>query len=93
MVFLLTPIAVKFSHVFSDHEHEVCIGQNKSHFHEIDMDCEFFKFNINHQATFTTFEFVPFEAYIDQGQLASQYVFLSSYQKLHFALRGPPVNS
>ncbi len=90
---LLTPIVVKFTHILSDHEHEVCIGENQSHFHEIDMDCEFYKFNINHQTTFTTFEFVSFELINYKENIVSHYTFLSSYQKLPFVLRGPPINS
>ena len=90
---LVLPIVTKFSHVFSHHKHEVCLGENQSHFHEIDMDCEFFKFKLNHQTTFSTFEFEPILVKDHQEIISSRYVFLSSFQKLHFTLRGPPINS
>ncbi|MEY8849102.1 hypothetical protein AB9K26_09810 [Psychroserpens sp. XS_ASV72] len=90
---LLLPLAVKFSHLFSHHDHEVCLGENQSHLHEIDMDCEFFKFKINHQTTFASFDFQPIEFTDHQKTFDAEYVFLSSFQQLHFSLRGPPFNS
>ncbi|MBR9845609.1 MAG: hypothetical protein GYB35_05625 [Algicola sp.] len=93
VAFLVLPIATKFSHVFSHHKHEVCLGENQSHFHEIDMDCEFYKFNFNHYSTLTNFDFIPLEAIENQDIIASGYYFLSPFQKLHFSLRGPPFNS
>jgi len=90
---LLTPIFVKFSHVLAHHEHEICLGENQSHLHEIDMDCEFYKFNINHLTTLTNFKFVPLSIFENQKPITSGYLFLSSFQKLHFSLRGPPLNS
>lgn len=90
---LVLPSVVKFTHIFAHHEHEVCLGENQSHFHELDMDCEFYKFNLNHQTTLTNFEFVPLEVTHDQEVITSGYLFLSSFQRLHFSLRGPPLNS
>ena len=90
---LLLPIGTKFSHVFSHHKHEVCQGENQSHFHEVDMDCEFFKFKINHQITFEAQEFIPVEINDYNEIIISKYLFLSTFQKLHIALRAPPINS
>ncbi|WP_323789006.1 hypothetical protein [Psychroserpens sp.] len=90
---LVLPTVVKMSHAFSNHEHDVCLVENQSHFHEIDSDCEFYKFNVNHQTTLTYFSFSPFEADESQNLIASKYLFLSTFQKLHFSLRGPPFNS
>ncbi len=93
VVCLVLPSVVKFTHIFAHHEHEVCLGENQSHLHELDMDCEFYKFNINHYTTLTSFEFIPLEIIENQEIIASQYVFLSAFQRLHFSLRGPPYNS
>ncbi|WP_033958177.1 hypothetical protein [Psychroserpens jangbogonensis] len=90
---LVLPSVVKFSHTFSDHEHEVCLGENQSHFHEIDSDCDFYKFKINHQTTFSVLKFIPIQVNDNREVIASKYLFLSSFQKLHFSLRGPPFNS
>lgn len=93
VVCLVLPSVVKFSHLFTHHEHEVCLGENQSHLHELDMDCEFYKFNINHQTILTSFEFVPLEVTNNLEVISSGYLFLSSFQRLHFSLRGPPFNS
>jgi len=87
---LLTPIVVKSAHIFSDHEHEVCVGKNQSHFHEIDMDCEFFKYKINHNLYFT---FINYELKIDfksQTTETEYYAYLKGHQQLTSFLRGPP---
>ncbi|WP_456440205.1 hypothetical protein [Psychroserpens sp.] len=93
VVCLVLPTVVKFSHIFNHHEHEVCLGENQSHLHEIDTDCDFYKFNLNHQTTLITFNFTPLIINENQETITSQYLFLSSFQKLHFSLRGPPFNS
>jgi hypothetical protein len=93
MVCLVLPAVVKFSHLFAHHKHEVCLGENQSHFHELDMDCEFYKFNINHYTTLINFEFIPLEVVDNQEIIDTKYLFLSTFQKLHFSLRGPPFNS
>ncbi|WP_435139459.1 hypothetical protein [Formosa sp. A9] len=87
---LLIPTFVKFTHVFEDHVHEVCLGEKQTHLHTADVDCEFYKFQLNHHFT------IPFnttEVYIPEENfqiILSQYFFLSTFQQLHFSLRGPP---
>ena len=93
VVCLVLPTVVKFSHAFNHHEHEVCLGESQSHLHEIDTDCNFYKFNVNHQTTLISFNFSPIEINSYQEVIASKYLFLSTFQKLHFSLRGPPFNS
>ena len=87
---LVLPIAVKFTHILSDHEHEVCSVENQFHFHEIDMDCEFYNFNINH---ITTIEFHNYDIHKLNETLNSEstyYSFLKSHNQLTSRLRGPP---
>ena len=87
---LLLPIGVKVAHVFSHHEHEVCIGENQSHFHEIDMDCEFYKFNLNSNfyVYVNTFE-INFEIKT-QTVNVKNYLYSKDHQHPSTYLRGPP---
>lgn len=90
MIALLTPSFVKLNHVFENHKHEVCLDYTKTHMHEFDVDCEFYKFKLNKQfyVGFQNFELIPDD---DNFQLIiSQYQSVSKYQRLQFALRGPP---
>lgn len=90
LVCLILPTVVKFSHVLSHHEHEVCLGENQSHFHEIDMDCEFFKFKLSNSYYFVL-ETYEFNENIVSNKLQTKYhTYLKSHQQLSTYLRGPP---
>ena len=54
IIALLVPSFVKLAHAFEKHKHEVCTTPQKSHYHELDLDCEFYKFKLSH-----TFNFQP----------------------------------
>lgn len=87
---VLLPAAVKFNHIFENHKHEVCDNPQDTHFHNIDLDCEFYKFNLNTVYTIT-FKEISFGFTEDNHNiLSSQYEFVSAFQKLPFSLRGPP---
>ncbi|RAJ12012.1 hypothetical protein [Olleya aquimaris] len=87
---VLFPSAVKFVHVLEQHEHEVCIDNSTTHMHEMDVDCEFYKFKINPVFTFKI-KYADLETSIQNYlKITSQYHFISTYQKLGIALRGPP---
>ncbi|MGB6268565.1 MAG: hypothetical protein WBF67_06085 [Olleya sp.] len=87
---VLLPSAVKFAHVLEQHKHEVCTDNSSTHMHEMDLDCEFYKFKINPVFSFkidySALE-TPIQNYL---KITSQYHFISTYQKLGIALRGPP---
>ena len=90
MVAIVFPSVVKFAHVFETHKHEVCDSPSSSHFHEVDIDCEFYKFKLN-----TTFNFVFNDYNLDINQsnfktFYSTYTFLKRYRNFGIALRGPP---
>ena len=88
---LLTPSFAKLHHVFENHKHEVCLDYTKTHMHEFDVDCEFYKFKLNKQfnAEFQNFELV---SGFDNFKIStSQYNSVNKYQRLQFSLRGPPV--
>ena len=87
---LFAPAIVKFAHTFTHHEHKVCNGDETTHFHEVDLDCEFYKFQLNKNFTFSKNHIDLFVLQEDYKEIVSQYLFLSEYQRLHFSLRGPP---
>lgn len=86
----LIPTAYKFTHIFAHHKHDICKGEKSTHLHEINKDCNFYKFKLSNQYTFTFFnvELISFEE--DTVQIVSQYHFLSKFQRLQTTLRGPP---
>lgn len=92
LAFLL-PSAVKFMHVFEQHQHEVCYGEADAHFHTLDFDCEFYKFKVN--SPFIIFENANYLLPSPEVVVfnATEYSFLSTFQILHFSHRGPPVIS
>lgn len=88
---LVFPYAVKFSHAFSHHEHEVCLGENQSHFHEIDIECEFYKFKFNPSLFFGLVNY-EFDKTIPINKLSNAYyAYLKSHQQFTSYLRGPPL--
>lgn len=89
LVFLL-PSAVKAMHIFENHQHEVCLGESDSHFHTLDVDCEFYKFKINIPFTIPENSAVVIDFPKINCIIPAHYSFLSEYQSLHFSLRGPP---
>ena len=92
VVSLLIPTVVKFTHIFSHHEHEVCLGEKTTHLHELDLDCSFYKFKLNNNVTFSFFNVDLISPQEEQFEILSLYSFLSKYQRLHFSLRGPPLS-
>ena len=87
---LLIPSIIKFCHTLSHHEHKVCLGKKSTHIHEVDLDCDFHKFQLNKTFTISNSFSALFICEELSVKIVSQYDFLNSYQKLHFALRGPP---
>lgn len=87
---LLFPTAFKFAHVFEHHEHEICTGGDSTHIHQVDLDCEFQKFQLNTNFNISLAVFELFQIKKETSKILSQYTFLSKYQRLHFSLRGPP---
>ncbi len=93
VVFLITPSIVKIVHALDDHRQLECKAFGQLHIHEVELDCDFHDFNLSPQFHSTLVE-VPRSLIIyNSNKITSQYTFLSKYQKLHFALRGPPLAS
>ncbi|WP_298896159.1 hypothetical protein [uncultured Psychroserpens sp.] len=87
---LVLPSVVKFSHALSSHEHEVCFIKNQTHFHNIDIDCEFYKFKLSNSL------YIQLENYSLTANdklykpITTYHNFLKSHQHLPSYLRGPP---
>lgn len=88
---IIAPTIVKFAHGLENHEHEICYGESTSHLHEIDMDCEFYKFKLNTSYFQISKPIESLDFNTTNEALKSQYHFISDYQQLQTALRGPPV--
>ncbi len=87
---LMAPSVVKLSHIYSDHAHEVCTSVLAEHLHEIDLDCEFYKFKASKDYTYTIYQNRSVVLQNEIHPVISKYSFISDFQKLPFALRGPP---
>ena len=87
---ILIPTAVKFTHAFNHYKHEVCLGEKTAHIHKLDLDCKFYEFKLTKNYLLGHFSFIVFESKKSPLKRVSPYIFLSSYQNLHFSLRGPP---
>lgn len=87
---ILMPTLVKFSHAFNHHEHEVCAGDYNTHFHALDLDCEFFKFKINKPFSFTT-QTLELTSFTKIKKEVSEY-YSYHYQSniVYYSKRGPP---
>lgn len=88
---LIAPSVVKFSHIFTHHEHKVCNGEKSTHIHEVDFDCDFLKFKLNNNY-YSSFKYkVLFCETISYKIPPLTYKFLNNHQPLSFSLRGPPI--
>ena len=87
---LLTPYVVKLSHAFNHHQHEVCLGENQTHMHQYDVDCNYYKFKINDRLSYTIYKSGIEDVNFDHEIIVSQYQFISEFQQLQRTLRGPP---
>ena len=88
---LFLPAGVKIVHVFVHQHHKVCVSEGSVHIHQIDLDCDFHKFQINNNFSFSDYTFTFFIEKETPIELVSQYSFISKFQCLQASLRGPPV--
>jgi len=90
-VALLAPSTVKLFHFFAEHEHVVCTSNNSNHYHESEVDCDFYKFKVSKVYAYLigndTSVLIPDEP----APIATRYDFINNHQELSFNLRGPPV--
>ncbi|WGD34615.1 hypothetical protein [Olleya sp. YS] len=87
---VLFPSAVKFAHVLEQHEHEVCIDNSTTHMHEVDFDCEFYKFKLTTQY-YSLLESDDLILEDNYSKICNtSYNFRYNHQQLSYSLRGPP---
>ena len=89
---VLLPSAIKATHIFNHHEHFVCADDidHSTHFHESDIDCEFYKFKLNNDYYTDSLPLKKeIKTSINKSNL-SYYIFLRTHQQDISYLRGPP---
>ncbi|HCO85017.1 MAG TPA: hypothetical protein DIT95_16025 [Arenibacter sp.] len=84
------PSILKLKHAIFEHHTFVCKEKGKLHIHEVELDCDYHKFNLTHYYTLFQKEFITFTVIAKSKKIINFYNFLSKYQKLHFSRRGPP---
>ncbi|AUS04068.1 hypothetical protein C1A40_00580 [Tamlana carrageenivorans] len=88
---LTLPALTKCIHIFEHHNHIVCENEDTTHIHQVDLDCDFQKFQIFTNFTPLNLSFCLKGPKEKHGPIVSSgYDFLSKFQSLHFSLRGPP---
>ncbi|WP_282042724.1 hypothetical protein [Winogradskyella flava] len=89
---VMLPTAVKASHLFTHHTHEVCENDNDAttHFHESDLDCDFYKFKLTQNNFFVIEDYDLSPEFISTSKLSSYYISFNTHQYSTRFLRGPP---
>lgn len=89
---VLLPSAIKLTHAFNHHTHEVCESDNesKTHFHESDIDCDFYKFKLTKNQFFVLSKYEKSAEFQFSKQKLDYYISFNNYQQLTRFLRGPP---
>ena len=87
------PSLAKISHVIYEHNEIVCLDNSNSHVHQVEFDCELQKSKIFPQTYNELNETVAIKILEAHKQSTNYYAFLSDFQKLPFALRGPPTTA
>ncbi|MCM4163096.1 MULTISPECIES: hypothetical protein [unclassified Arenibacter] len=91
LVGLITlPSVLKLKHAIFEHHTFVCKEKGKLHIHEVELDCDYHKFNLTHYYTHFQQEIATFTVITRSAKIIDFYSFLSKHQKLHFSRRGPP---
>ena len=89
---VLLPSVTKLTHAFTHNKHDVCDTDNKhkTHFHESDLNCDFYKFKLTTQYYLSLNSIQLLLVKNNFKITVSQYEFVSDFQRLQIALRGPP---
>mgnify|MGYP001026550644 CR=1 FL=1 len=88
---LFAPTASKFVHIFEHHQHILCINDHSTHIHKVDLDCEFYKFQLNTHFLLPDENNSAFHISHYYQIPTVTYNFLNNHRQLSFSLRGPPV--
>lgn len=89
---VLFPSAVKLSHAFTHQYHKVCDadGEYKTHFHESDLSCDFYKFKLTNTQFLVLYNYDIIVNTQTTKIFFSHYISFNNYQQLTRFVRGPP---
>ena len=93
IVSVLLPSAIKLSHTFNHHTHQVCKNDedaSNTHFHEVDIDCEFYKFKLSPNQYFLVYDYDKSPEIYGLLWSSSHYISFNNHQQFTRQLRGPP---
>lgn len=90
IIALLVPSFVKLAHAFETHKHEICKTPQKSHYHELILDCDFYKFKLSNTLYIQHFN-IEITSNSQLILVNNLYTFAySNLQLQQTSLRGPP---
>lgn len=87
---ILTPTAIKFGHIFSKHEHEICHNESQDHLHKNYPDCSFHKFKLSSPYIIPVITTEWLSVRYDELKTVSKYLFFNNNQEQLTSLRAPP---
>ncbi len=90
---VLLPSVLKLTHAFTHHKHEVCDTDNKheTHFHESDLNCDFYKFKLTKTQFFENYQYEIKKQTEYFKPSSKYYTSLHNNWQITRFLRGPPV--
>ncbi|NNE32756.1 MAG: hypothetical protein HKN40_10340 [Winogradskyella sp.] len=89
---ILLPSAVKLTHAFNHQTHDVCESDDEAytHFHQSDLDCNFYKFKLTENQFYAVFNYKEQLTSPFLEQALEHYISFNNHQQLSNFLRGPP---
>src|SRR5690554_1939090 len=90
VAFISLPSILKIKHAITEHQTFVCKEKGKLHIHEVESDCEFYKYHITTHLFPGNLEDAILTRSLKTEKINNFYDFLNKYQKQHFSRRGPP---
>ncbi len=89
---VLLPSALKLSHSLNHHKHQTCGEDTKhtTHFHQTNIDCDFYKFKLSENHFFNCHNFTEQFEIVSLEVNTHYYVSFHNNQQLTRFLRGPP---
>lgn len=87
---VLLPVGVKLIHSLNHHKHEVCEGYAETHFHSLDLDCEFYKFKLSKELTINVYNYENSVNTVNSYLVETLHFLPYTHQHLSFSLRAPP---
>jgi len=87
---ILLPSVLKLKHAILEHQTFVCKEKGKLHLHEVELDCDYHKFNLTHYYSHSQPDFNTITCIPKSKKIINFYNSLNEYEVLLFSRRGPP---